>query len=62
MGGVWRNRTPNFDNIFEAMITLFIISSLEGWPTIMFNSIDSGSEDEVRIELTNLLRCIGSIN
>lgn len=30
--GVWKNRDMNFDNIFSGFLTLFIISTLEGWP------------------------------
>ena len=29
------------------MITLFIVSTLEGWPDIMFRMIDSNKEEEV---------------
>ena len=34
-GGDWLKWDANFDNIGQAMITLFIVSSLEGWPEIM---------------------------
>jgi len=30
----------NFDNVPEAMQTLFIVSSFEAWPEIMYNAID----------------------
>lgn len=30
----------NFDDIGQAMMTLFIVSSLEGWPTIMYQALD----------------------
>jgi len=36
MGKNWRIFDTNFDNIFKAMNTLYVISSLEGWPDIMF--------------------------
>lgn len=31
----------NFDNVMRAMNTLFIVSSLEGWPDIMLQAVDS---------------------
>ena len=34
-GGEWLRYDSNFDNVIEAMMTLFIVSSLEGWPGIM---------------------------
>lgn len=39
-GGEWLRFDSNFDNIGEAMMTLFIVSSLEGWPDIMYQAID----------------------
>jgi len=30
--GKWVNRDMNFDNVFYGMLTLFVISTLEGWP------------------------------
>eukprot|EP00997_Jenningsia_sp_PLL12_P008943 NODE_57_length_2832_cov_71.348904_g53_i0.p1 GENE.NODE_57_length_2832_cov_71.348904_g53_i0~~NODE_57_length_2832_cov_71.348904_g53_i0.p1 ORF type:complete len:605 (-),score=169.36 NODE_57_length_2832_cov_71.348904_g53_i0:52-1866(-) len=41
----WMVPPSNFDNIFRAMITLFEISSLEGWVATMYNAID-GSENQ----------------
>jgi len=37
----WKTFSTNFSNIYHAMVTLFVISSLEGWPNIMFIAIDS---------------------
>ena len=34
--GQWKRFDHNFDDVKEAMITLYVISSLEGWPDIMF--------------------------
>lgn len=44
-GGVWRTWGWNFDNIFNALVTLFILSSLEGWPNIMFTALDSDAPE-----------------
>ena len=37
----------NYDNVFRSMITFFEISTLEMWPTNMFNAIDSVGEDQI---------------
>ena len=39
-GGEWLTFDSNFDDIGEAMMTLFIVASLEGWPDIMYQAID----------------------
>ena len=38
----WSRSYYNFDNIVEAMITLFLISTKEGWQFAMFDAMDSG--------------------
>lgn len=35
----------NFDNIGSALTTLYVVSSLEGWPDIMFMTIDGYYSD-----------------
>ena len=40
----WVNADSNFDNVIEALVTLFIVSSLEGWPVIMYQAIDAQDE------------------
>ena len=35
-GGKWLKFDSNFDDIGQAMMTLFVIASLEGWPDIMY--------------------------
>lgn len=32
----------NMDNILNALVTLFVLSTLEGWPDYMYNFIDAG--------------------
>ena len=39
-GGQWMVWDSNFDDIGQAMLTLFIVSSLEGWPDIMYQALD----------------------
>jgi hypothetical protein len=40
-GFEWESEFPNYDNLVNAMITLFIVSSEEGWPDIMYSAIDA---------------------
>jgi hypothetical protein len=44
-GHVWLNYNSNFDNTFEAIKTLFILSSLEDWPTLMYRAMDTTEVD-----------------
>lgn len=44
-GGRWKRFDTNFDNILEAMKSLFILSSLEGWPDIMYQALDATGVD-----------------
>ena len=39
-GHTWQAYDSNFDNIGNAMMTLFVVSSLEGWPDIMYQALD----------------------
>ena len=34
--GEWKRYDHNFDSVPNGLLTLFIISTLEGWPDIMF--------------------------
>jgi hypothetical protein len=45
-GGSWERYDSNYDNIAQAMMTLFIVSSLEGWPDVMIQSVDSSVLNE----------------
>ena len=40
-GGAWENSNRNFDNVFQAMFTLFILMTRNGWQTTMYAGIDS---------------------
>ena len=41
LGGSWVNRDKNFDHLARAMLTLFEMSTTEGWFTVMYNGIDA---------------------
>lgn len=40
-GGNWINNDYNFDNIFNAFVTLYVLASTEGWIDMMWNGVDS---------------------
>ena len=42
----WSRSYYNFDNIVEAMITLFLISTKEGWQFAMFDAMDTGDSHD----------------
>jgi hypothetical protein len=39
-GFTWNVIEPNYDNVINAISTLFILSSEEGWPDIMYQAVD----------------------
>ncbi|CAH8488523.1 unnamed protein product [Schistosoma rodhaini] len=41
----WKNSDFNFDNVPNALLTLFAVSTFEGWPSLLYRSIDSNAED-----------------
>ncbi|CAK63561.1 unnamed protein product (macronuclear) [Paramecium tetraurelia] len=47
-GGVWANRKVNFDNILNGMLSLFILSTLEGWPDQMYWFIDADESGPIK--------------
>nr|QRX85587.1 voltage-dependent calcium channel non-L type alpha-1 [Heterodera elachista] len=42
----WRLRPFNYDNTINAMLTLFVVTTSEGWPGIRQNSMDTTYEDQ----------------
>jgi len=38
--GTWAKYDFNYDDVVYAMETLYVVSSLEGWPDIMYQTID----------------------
>jgi len=41
----WERSSFHFDNVVKAMLTLFVASTFEGWPGILYVSIDSNEAD-----------------
>ena len=41
----WSLNRFHFDNVAKAMLTLFTVSTFEGWPGLLYTSIDSNEEN-----------------
>uniref|UniRef100_A0A8C5R6D1 Voltage-dependent L-type calcium channel subunit alpha n=1 Tax=Leptobrachium leishanense TaxID=445787 RepID=A0A8C5R6D1_9ANUR len=41
----WHNSDFNFDNVLNAMMALFTVSTFEGWPSLLYKAIDSNGEN-----------------
>uniref|UniRef100_A0A182K2T8 Voltage-dependent L-type calcium channel subunit alpha n=1 Tax=Anopheles christyi TaxID=43041 RepID=A0A182K2T8_9DIPT len=41
----WSNNRFHFDDVQKAMLTLFTVSTFEGWPSLLYVSIDSHTEN-----------------
>ncbi|KAI6214212.1 hypothetical protein M3Y94_00241300 [Aphelenchoides besseyi] len=41
----WTRNDFNFDNVLDAMISLFVVSTFEGWPDLLYVAINSNEED-----------------
>ncbi|KAL3318747.1 hypothetical protein Ciccas_002588, partial [Cichlidogyrus casuarinus] len=46
----WTLDALNYDHVGNAMLTLFVVSTFEGWPDLLYNSIDSWAEDRGPME------------
>lgn len=42
----WEQNKFHFDNVAKAMLTLFTVSTFEGWPALLYVSIDSNTENK----------------
>nr|CDS16897.1 voltage dependent L type calcium channel subunit [Echinococcus granulosus] len=45
----WINYPLNFDNVPNGLLTLFVASTFEGWPALLYQSIDSYAEDHGKV-------------
>lgn len=45
-GGVWKNENYSFDNVLVAMLTLFEMSTTEGWVAVMWSGVDAVGIDK----------------
>ncbi|KAL8168454.1 UNVERIFIED_CONTAM: Voltage-dependent L-type calcium channel subunit alpha-1S, partial [Gekko kuhli] len=42
---IWFRNEFHFDNVLSAMMSLFTVSTFEGWPQLLYQAIDTHSED-----------------
>ena len=42
----WRNQRYNFDNLGQALMSLFVLASKDGWVDIMYNGLDAVGVDQ----------------
>ena len=48
-GNKWVNHKYNFDNLGQALMSLFVLSSKDGWVNIMYSGLDAvGIDQQVR--------------
>ena len=47
----WSVQDANFDNIFNSLITIFILSTQENWNNIMYYSMDANSKEYVNLNI-----------
>ncbi|XP_034671028.1 uncharacterized protein LOC117902498 isoform X5 [Drosophila subobscura] len=45
-GNVWTNRKYNFDDLGKALMSLFVLSSRDGWVNIMYTGLDAVGVDQ----------------
>ncbi|XP_057583619.1 LOW QUALITY PROTEIN: voltage-dependent L-type calcium channel subunit alpha-1S [Hippopotamus amphibius kiboko] len=41
----WTHNDFHFDNVLSAMMSLFTVSTFEGWPELLYKAVDSHEED-----------------
>uniref|UniRef100_A0A670ZUS6 Voltage-dependent L-type calcium channel subunit alpha n=1 Tax=Pseudonaja textilis TaxID=8673 RepID=A0A670ZUS6_PSETE len=42
---IWLRNEFHFDNVLSAMMSLFTVSTFEGWPQLLYKAIDTHAED-----------------
>ena len=52
------NQDANFDNVFNAMMTLFQMMTTEGWQGVMYNGIDATGLDMQPKKDNNFVMCL----
>ncbi|XP_068605989.1 LOW QUALITY PROTEIN: voltage-dependent L-type calcium channel subunit alpha-1D-like [Brachionichthys hirsutus] len=40
---IWQNSDFNFDNVLMGMLALFTVSTFEGWPQLLYRSVDANA-------------------
>merc|ERR1712226_852622 len=49
----WQHYDQNFDNVGRALVVLFEIATLEAWPSIAYNAVDSTGENSWPVKDNN---------
>ena len=44
-GSRWENAFWNFDDIGQSLVTLYVLSTLEGWPTMLGSALDANDPE-----------------
>ncbi|KAL5282751.1 CACNA1G family protein [Megaselia abdita] len=57
-GNVWINRKYNFDDLGKALMSLFVLSSRDGWVNIMYTGLDAVGVDQQPITNFNEWRLL----
>ena len=61
-GNRWVNHKYNFDNLGQALMSLFVLSSKDGWVNIMYSGLDAvGIDQQVGVGLFSSKLTIVSI-
>ena len=51
---VWEKKPFHYDNVFFSFLTLFVISTGEGWPNVLWDSIEATDENKGPLKNYNL--------
>ena len=54
-GNKWVNHKYNFDNLGQALMSLFVLSSKDGWVNIMYSGLDAVGIDQQVLLLVVLI-------
>lgn len=54
-GNAWINRKYNFDDLGKALMSLFVLSSRDGWVNIMYTGLDAVGVDQ---QVSSIFRCV----
>jgi len=57
-GGEWVNATFNYDNLGQAVLSLFYVVSFDGWVDMMYTGVDAKAVDTIMEEDYNETACI----
>lgn len=60
-GNVWVNRKYNFDDLGKALMSLFVLSSRDGWVNIMYTGLDAVGVDQQVSDTRHILGSSSSI-